>query len=58
MYIDDHKKYPDPHKHFTISMYKSALRIGAATSLAFSMFILAGVLFIFAEVLGIIEELV
>ena len=44
--------------HFTVSLAKSVLRIGAGTALMFSMFITAGLLLIVAEVLGILEEVV
>lgn len=44
--------------HFYVSMVKSALRILAGGSLVFGQFITAGVLFILAEVLGIVEEMV
>jgi hypothetical protein len=43
--------------HFNISIAKSILRIGAGGALCQQYFIAAGVLFILAEFLGIIEEL-
>lgn len=44
-------------KHFYVSMVKSVIRINAAVALIFTNFLLAGLLFAIAEVLGIIEEL-
>lgn len=44
--------------HFYVSIIKSVLRIGAGASLYMIGFPEAGVLFILAEVLGIVEELV
>lgn len=44
--------------HFYVSLVKSALRIIAGYALTQSNFVLAGGLFIAAEVLGIVEELV
>jgi hypothetical protein len=49
---------PDPTKHKHISFVKSAFRIWAAAALSFGFFVQAGVLFAFAEILGIAEELV
>lgn len=43
--------------HFWTSMVKSSLRILAGTGVIFQDFQIAGLLFILAEVLGIIEEL-
>jgi hypothetical protein len=43
--------------HFKISIAKSVLRLGAGGALIQNYFIAAGVLFILAEVLGILEEL-
>jgi hypothetical protein len=43
--------------HFQISIAKSVLRLGAGGALIQNYFIAAGVLFILAEVLGIVEEL-
>lgn len=43
--------------HFWTSIVKSVFRIAAGLALIKSEMILAGVLFIAAEVLGIIEEL-
>jgi hypothetical protein len=48
----------DPSKkHFYISMVKSAVRIVAGVMLAMGNFVLAGVFFVAAEGLGILEEL-
>lgn len=44
--------------HFYVSLVKSIVRIGAGSSLIVGNLFLAGFLLIFAEVLGIIEELV
>lgn len=49
---------PDPVWHQRISFAKSALRIVAGATLIGEMFWVAGVLFIVAEVLGIVEEIV
>ncbi len=51
-------KHPDPKLHLQISIAKSGLRILAGIALASSMFVTSGVLFVLAEVLGIVEELV
>lgn len=49
----------DPSKgHFYVSMVKSFLRILAALGLMYSSFTAAAILFIAAEVLGVVEELV
>ena len=44
--------------HFYVSLVKSIVRIGAGTSLSFGNLFFAGFLLIFAEILGIVEELV
>jgi|TARA_R110000851_G_scaffold167476_3_gene313128 hypothetical protein len=44
--------------HYNVSMAKSALRIVAGCFLMGSSFFAAGGLFIIAEVLGIVEEIV
>jgi hypothetical protein len=49
---------PDPRKHQIISFAKSALRILAGGFLCANILVSAGVLFILAELLGIVEELV
>lgn len=51
-------KQPDPRKHQIISFAKSALRILAGIFLCANILVSAGVLFILAEILGIVEELV
>jgi hypothetical protein len=49
----------DPGRgHFYVSLVKSGLRIGAGIALIRGQLVTAGVLFIVAEILGIIEELV
>lgn len=52
------KQQPDPTLHQYISFAKSALRILAGGFLCANILISAGVLFIAAEILGIVEELV
>jgi hypothetical protein len=48
----------DPGKfHFYTSLTKSVVRIAAGIALCMGSFFLAGLLFIAAEVLGIVEEL-
>ena len=48
----------DPSKkHFYISIVKSLVRIVAGVEVCFGNFVVAGTLFIVAEVLGIVEEL-
>lgn len=49
---------PDPKLHQLISFAKSGLRILAGVFLCANMLVSAGVLFILAEILGIVEELV
>lgn len=44
-------------KHFWISMVKSIIRIGAGGFLIAGNLFIAGALLIFAEILGIAEEL-
>ena len=44
--------------HFIVSIVKSVIRITAAGFLIYGNFLFAGVLFILAEILGIIEEMV
>jgi hypothetical protein len=52
-------EHPHPVKHRLVSFVKSAFRIAAGISLIWPQsIILAGVLLIVAEVLGIVEELV
>ncbi len=51
-------KHPDPWKHQYISFIKSAFRILAGGYLCANILVSAGVLFIVAELLGILEELV
>lgn len=56
--VDATVSHPDPKKHQYISFVKSFFRIVAGCSLCFGEFAIAGGLFIVAEVLGIVEELV
>jgi hypothetical protein len=51
-------QHPDPWKHQVVSFAKSALRILAGGFLCANILVSAGVLFILAEILGILEELV
>lgn len=44
--------------HFYVSLVKSAVRIVAGASLMAGFIWIAGVMLIFAEMLGIVEELV
>ena len=44
--------------HFYVSLAKSIVRIGAGTSLILGNLFFAGFLLIFAEGLGVLEELV
>ena len=44
--------------HFYVSMIKSFLRIAAGATLINGLLLPAGILFIVAELLGILEELV
>ena len=49
----------DPSRgHFYVSLIKSAIRIAAGFCLITGNLLMAGVCLIFAEVLGIVEELV
>ena len=50
--------HPDPKLHRNISFVKSLFRIVAGVSLCNSNFVIAGVMLVLAEVLGIAEELV
>lgn len=48
----------DPGKfHFYTSLTKSVVRIAAGIALCMGAFFLSGLLFVAAEVLGIVEEL-
>lgn len=51
-------KQPDPKKHLYVSLAKSAIRIVAGGCLVTGNLLMAGVCFILAEVLGVVEELV
>jgi hypothetical protein len=49
----------DPSKgHFYVSLVKSGFRIGAGIALIRGELVTAGALLIFAEMLGIVEEMV
>ena len=50
--------HPNPKLHLYVSLLKSAVRIAAAMSLVTSDFIVSGTMFLAAEILGIMEELV
>ena len=56
---EDHVPQPkDPSKfHFYTSLTKSVVRIAAGIALCMGAFFLSGLLFVAAEVLGIVEEL-
>jgi len=49
---------PDPKWHLRISILKSLLRFGAGFYLVIGNLVIAGLLFIVAEALGILEEIV
>ena len=49
---------PDPKLHFWISMIKSGLRIVAGMILVVGGLSTAGIFFILAEILGMVEEMV
>ena len=49
---------PDPKWHLGISILKSLLRFGAGFYLVIGNLVMAGLLFIVAEALGILEEIV
>jgi thiamine phosphate synthase YjbQ (UPF0047 family) len=51
-------KHPDAKKHLYVSLIKSAIRIVAGGCLITGNLLMAGICFIMAEVLGIVEELV
>jgi hypothetical protein len=51
-------KHPDAKNHLIVSLGKSGLRILAAGFLCAGMLISAGVLLIWAELLGVLEEFV
>ena len=56
LYFMNIEQQPNPKIHFYISLVKSCLRIFAGITLVNSLFVATGVLFIVAEVLGILEE--
>jgi hypothetical protein len=49
-------KHPNPKAHLYISIVKSVLRLFAAAALIKLCLLGAGILFIGAEILGILEE--
>ena len=49
---------PDPKWHLRISLLKSLLRFGAGFYLILGNLVMAGVLIVLAEILGVLEELV
>jgi hypothetical protein len=51
-------RHPDPIKHKYISFAKSAIRIVAGGCLISGNFVFAGIGFVLAEILGIVEEIV
>ena len=51
-------KRPDATKHFMVSMIKSFTRILACVCLSAGSIQVAGLVFLTAEILGIVEELV
>lgn len=51
-------QYPDAKKHLYVSLVKSVLRIAAGGALIVGSLGWAGGLFIAAEALGVVEELV
>lgn len=50
--------HPDPTMHKNISFVKSAFRFGAGFALIFGNLLVAGILIIIAEILGVAEEVV
>ncbi len=61
MPIPERVYIPEPvdvsRKHFYVSLAKSAVRIAAGIALCMGAFFVSGMLFVAAEVLGIVEEL-
>jgi hypothetical protein len=51
-------KHPDARKHLYVSLAKSAIRIVAGGCLITGNLLMAGICFILAEILGIVEEVV
>ena len=56
--MKDLSKIPDPLLHRNISFVIGLLRFVAGVSLCNSNFVIAGVMFVLAELMGIAEELV
>ena len=61
MPIPERVYVPEPvdvsRKHCYVSLAKSAVRIAAGIALCMGAFFVSGMLFVAAEVLGIVEEL-
>ena len=61
MPIPERVYVPEPvdvsRKHIYVSLAKSAVRIAAGIALCMGAFFVSGMLFVAAEVLGIVEEL-
>lgn len=55
--IDKWNRQDEDTFHFRVSAAKSALRIAAGLFLILGVFMLAGLAFIAAEILGVVEEL-
>jgi len=52
-------QFKDPRKaHLHVSLVKSVFRVIAGAALMSSMFYLAGLMLVIAEILGILEEIV
>ena len=58
LYNINQMKHPNPKNHLIISIVKSLIRILAGSFLMNGVLIGAGIAFIVAELLGILEELV
>ena len=56
-FVEKWKRLDHDTFHFRVSVAKSGLRIAAGLFLIFGGLFLAGVAFIAAEVLGVVEEL-
>lgn len=56
--MNEEIKHPDPIKHKYVSFVKSGIRIVAGFCLITGNLLMAGICLIFAEILGIIEEIV
>lgn len=57
--LEKFMQQPDPQKHFILSLIKSSFRIAAGISLIWPQnLVLAGIFLIFAEAVGVAEEMV